>query len=67
MNHKLLYPLEQLLLAHLACFNSWQQANVALFSYGVISGGKLPARGNCTGGELWGASGKARRVDFGAG
>jgi hypothetical protein len=25
-----------MLSAHLPCFNSWQQANVALFSYGVI-------------------------------
>lgn len=36
MNHKLLYQFEQLLSAHLPCLNSWQQQNVALFSYGVI-------------------------------
>lgn len=36
MNYKLLYQLEQLLSAHVPCLNSWQQANVALFSYGVI-------------------------------
>ena len=36
MNHKLLYQFEQLLSAHLPCFNSWQQQNVALFTYGVI-------------------------------
>lgn len=36
MNHKLLYQLEQMLSAQLPGLNSWQQANVALFSYGVI-------------------------------
>ncbi len=36
MNYKLLYQLEQMLSAQLSCLNSWQQANVALFSYGVI-------------------------------
>jgi hypothetical protein len=36
MNHRLLYQLEQLIAAHLTCLNSWQRANVALFSYGVI-------------------------------
>jgi hypothetical protein len=36
MNHKLLYQLEEMLSAHITCFNSWQQANVALFTYGVI-------------------------------
>jgi hypothetical protein len=36
MNYQLLYQFEQLLSAHLPCLNSWQQANVALFSYGVI-------------------------------
>lgn len=36
MNYQLLYQLEQLLSDHLPCLNSWQQANVALFSYGVI-------------------------------
>lgn len=36
MNHKLLYQLEQMLSAHLPCLNSWQQQNVALFTYGVI-------------------------------
>lgn len=36
MNYKLLYQFEQVLSAHLPCLNSWQQANVALFSYGVI-------------------------------
>lgn len=37
MNYELLYQFEQLLSAHLPCLNSWQQANVALFSYGVIA------------------------------
>lgn len=36
MNHNLLYLLEQLIARHLPCLNSWQIANVALFSYGVI-------------------------------
>lgn len=36
MNYKLLYQLETMLSAHLSSLNSWQQANVALFSYGVI-------------------------------
>lgn len=36
MNYKLLYQLERMLSAHLPCMNGWQQANVALFSYGVI-------------------------------
>lgn len=36
MNHKLLYQLEQMLSAHLTGLNSWQQQNVALFTYGVI-------------------------------
>jgi hypothetical protein len=36
MNYPLLYQWEQLLSAHLPSFNSWQQANVALFSYGVM-------------------------------
>ena len=36
MNYPLLYQWEQLLSAHLPSLNSWQQANVALFSYGVI-------------------------------
>ena len=36
MNYRLLYQLEQMIAAHLPCLNSWQQANVALFSYGVI-------------------------------
>ena len=36
MNYELLYQFEQLLSAHLPCLNSWQQANVALFSYGVL-------------------------------
>ncbi|NJR12772.1 transposase [bacterium] len=36
MNYSLLYQFEQMLSAHLPCFNSWQQQNVALFSYGVI-------------------------------
>lgn len=37
MNHSLLYQWERLLSAHLPSLNSWQQANVALFSYGVIA------------------------------
>lgn len=36
MNHGLLYQWEQQLAAHLPSLNSWQRANVALFSYGVI-------------------------------
>ena len=36
MNYLLLYQWEQLLSAHLPSLNSWQRANVALFSYGVI-------------------------------
>lgn len=36
MNYTLLYQLEQMLSAQLPCLNGWQQANVALFSYGVI-------------------------------
>jgi DDE family transposase len=36
MNYPLLYQWEQLLSAHLPSLNSWQHANVALFSYGVM-------------------------------
>jgi hypothetical protein len=36
MNYQLVYQLEQMITAHVPCLNSWQQANVALFSYGVI-------------------------------
>src|SRR5690348_11365981 len=36
MNYPLLYQWEQLLSAHLPSLNTWQQANVALFSYGVM-------------------------------
>lgn len=36
MNYKLLYQLETMLSAQMPSLNSWQQANVALFSYGVI-------------------------------
>jgi Transposase DDE domain len=36
MNYTLLYQLEKLLSAHLPSMNSWQQANVALFSSGII-------------------------------
>ena len=36
MNYQLLYQWEQLLAEHLPCLNSWQQANVALFSYGIV-------------------------------
>lgn len=36
MNYQLLYQLQQELSAHLPGINSWQQANLALFSYGVI-------------------------------
>jgi hypothetical protein len=36
MNYPLLYQWEELLSAHLSCLNSWQRANVALFSYGII-------------------------------
>ena len=36
MNYPLLYQWETLLAAHLPGFNSWQQANVALFSYGIM-------------------------------
>jgi hypothetical protein len=36
MNYPLLYQWEQLLAGRLTGLHSWQQANVALFSYGVI-------------------------------
>jgi hypothetical protein len=36
MNYPLLYQWEQELAQHLPMLNSWQQANVALFSYGII-------------------------------
>lgn len=36
MNDALLYQWERLLSAHLPSLNSWQQANVALFSFGVM-------------------------------
>ena len=36
MNYKLLYQWEQHLAGHLPCLNSWQRANVALFSYGIV-------------------------------
>jgi hypothetical protein len=36
MNYDLLYQFEQLLSGHIPSLNSWQQQNVALFSYGVI-------------------------------
>ena len=36
MNYALLYQWEQELAQHLPMLNSWQQANVALFSYGII-------------------------------
>ena len=36
MNYPLLYQWEQELSQHLPMLNSWQQANVALFSYGII-------------------------------
>lgn len=36
MNYKLLYQLEKEMSGHLPSLNSWQQANVALFSYAVI-------------------------------
>jgi hypothetical protein len=36
MNYRLLYQWEQALAQHLPILNSWQQANVALFSYGII-------------------------------
>jgi hypothetical protein len=36
MNYPLLYQWEQLVTSHLPCLNSWQGANVALFSYGVL-------------------------------
>jgi len=36
MNYPLLYQWEQELAARLGCLNSWQQANVAMFSYGII-------------------------------
>jgi len=39
MNYKLLYQWEDLLAAHLPALNSWQRANVALFSYGIIEAG----------------------------
>jgi hypothetical protein len=36
MNYQLLYQWETRLSAHLPSLNRWQQANIALFSYGVI-------------------------------
>jgi hypothetical protein len=36
MNCKLLYQWEQEITKHLPSLNSWQRANVALFSYGVV-------------------------------
>jgi hypothetical protein len=36
MNYALLYQWERLLAGRLACLNSWQRANVALFSYGIM-------------------------------
>lgn len=39
MNEQLLYQWEQEIAAHLPTLNSWQQANVALFSYGVVLAG----------------------------
>lgn len=36
MNYPLLYQWEQELAGRLGCLNSWQQANVALFSYGIM-------------------------------
>jgi hypothetical protein len=36
MNYQLLYQWEELLSAHLPGLNTWQRANVALFSYGVM-------------------------------
>jgi hypothetical protein len=39
MNGQLLYQWEQEIAGHLPELNSWQQANVALFSYGVVLAG----------------------------
>ena len=39
MNEHLLYQWEQEIAEHLPEMNSWQQANVALFSYGVVMAG----------------------------
>lgn len=36
MNYPLLYQWETLLAGRLKCLNSWQRANVALFSYGIM-------------------------------
>jgi len=36
MNYKLLYQWEADVTGHIPCLNSWQGANVALFSYGVV-------------------------------
>jgi len=46
-----------MLSAHLPCFNSWQQANVALFSYGVIKAESCQ-QGEIARADLWGAGGK---------
>lgn len=46
MNGHLLYQWEQEIAAHLPTLNSWQQANVALFSYGVV------LAGNCQQGSV---------------
>jgi hypothetical protein len=36
MNYNLLYQWEAYVTAHLPCLNSWQGANVALLSYGIV-------------------------------
>lgn len=40
MNYRLLYQWEKEIATELPCLNSWQAANVALFSLGVIEAGK---------------------------
>jgi hypothetical protein len=52
MNYPLLYQWEQELSEHLPMLNSWQSANVALFSYGIIRAescqqGAVARQSNC--------------------
>lgn len=52
MNYKLLYQMETMVAAHFRSLNSWQQQNLALFAYGVITAehcqqGKLARAVSC--------------------
>lgn len=66
MNYPLLYQWERLLSAHLPGFNSWQRANVALFSYGVIQA-KAASKGQLPKPPAVESKWKAPRGGFGAG